>query len=269
MSKTDEQFLEKLMAYYTDYGRQLPWRNVQPNGESDPYSILVSELMLQQTQVERVIPKYESFLARFPNLESLAQAPLSAVIEQWMGLGYNRRALYLHQAAKALQGAIFPRTIDELVVLKGVSKNTAAALLTYAFNQKHTYVETNIRTVIIGTFFNEKSGVSDKDIEIKLEQLFDIYKGSYREFYWALMDYGTFMKRQGSTAHKRSSTYKKQSRFNGSVRQLRGQLLRRARSQQLLKDLHDELKDDRLDDTVATLVSEGFIRVVDGRLEIA
>jgi A/G-specific adenine glycosylase len=147
-------------------------------------------------------------------------AALAITSAAWVlvGLGYNRRAKYLLEAAALLRGREFPRTVEELVKLKGVSRNTASAILTYAFNQKHIFVETNIRTVIIATFFSQSGSVEDKQIESKLEELLDVYSGNYCEFYWAIMDYGTYLKKQGNKAHQKSKLYKKQSSFPGSVR---------------------------------------------------
>ncbi len=269
MHQTNSDFLRLLLRYYVENGRLLPWRTVGKDGTSNPYHILVSELMLQQTQVERVIPKYEAFLARFPTLQSLAEATLGEVIELWSGLGYNRRAKYLHDASKVLVQKDFPREVEQLVVLKGVSKNTASAILTYAFNQKHVFVETNIRTVIIDTFFADNEQVTDKEIEVKLAELLKEYHGSYRDFYWALMDYGTFLKKSGNKAHKRSTAYKKQARFQGSVRQLRGELIRRAQARQSLAQVRADLSDKRLESVLSTLVQEGLLRVTETTIEIA
>lgn len=269
MDRQNQDFLGKLFAFYSRYERSLPWREI---GDEDPYrayKILVSELMLQQTQVERVIPKYELFVKLFPSTESLAEATLGEVLGVWIGLGYNRRAKYLLEAAALLRGREFPRTVEELVKLKGVSRNTASAILTYAFNQKHIFVETNIRTVIIATFFSQSGSVEDKQIESKLEELLDAYSGNYCEFYWAIMDYGTYLKKQGNKAHQKSKLYKKQSSFPGSVRQLRGELLRRAAYGQSLAQLRDEVPDTRLDDVLARLVQEELVSIDNEQVKIA
>lgn len=269
MNQTDSNFFAVLINYYAEHQRVLPWREAQKDGTINPYHVLVSELMLQQTQVERVIPKYDSFLKQFPTIESLARAQLSEVLDVWLGLGYNRRALYLLEAAKTLYKLEFPQTVDALVALKGISHNTAAAILTYAYNQKHSFVETNIRTVMIYTFFNDTFQVSDKEIEARLEQLLDTYEGSYREFYWAMMDYGTFLKKQGSNSHRKSKQYKKQASFAGSKRQLRGEILRRAAENQTVIKITHDIKDARLDQVLQELEKDGLIRVTDKRIEIA
>ncbi|CAN5421154.1 endonuclease III [soil metagenome] len=183
--------------------------------------------MLQQTQVSRVIPKYVAFLHDFPTVETLANAPLSEVLIAWQGLGYNRRAKFLWQAAQEImrngEGA-FPSTLTGLMTLPGIGQNTAGAILAYAFNEPAIFVETNIRTVYFHHFFQDREAVSDREITELLEQTID--KQNPREFYWALMDYGTSLKQQGHGKISKSSHYKKQSVFEGSVRQIRGRALR-------------------------------------------
>lgn len=158
-SKDIKAFQTKILDWYKKHKRDLPWRETR-----DPYRILVSEVMLQQTQVSRVIPKYESWLKAFPTLESLAQAKTSEVLRLWSGLGYNRRALYLQKAAKALEelriknyelrkktnkDTFWPKTIEELKKLPGIGEYTAAAVACFAFDQQVVVIDTNIRKVII------------------------------------------------------------------------------------------------------------------------
>ncbi|MFO8163646.1 MAG: hypothetical protein R6T98_03835, partial [Desulfatiglandales bacterium] len=145
-------FQKVVKSHYRAYGRDLPWRNTE-----DPYKILVSEVMLQQTQVSRVIAKYESFLCAFPDIYSLAQAPLREVLNVWQGLGYNRRAVALQQAAQKVVKHFdqrIPSNVDSLVSLPGIGKATACAICTFAFNQPTLFIETNIRTAFIHYFFN-------------------------------------------------------------------------------------------------------------------
>lgn len=256
-----------LWRFYADSARELPWRKPEPDGKLDPYAVLVSEIMLQQTQVDRVTPKFEAFMAAFPAVEQLAQASLHDVFTHWNGLGYNRRAKYLHEAARALAGRPFPRSIKELTELHGVGYNTAAAVLTYAFNQPHVFVETNIRTVVIHHFFADASPVTDKEITGKLTGLL-AGQSSPRDFMWAMMDYGTYLKKSGVHNLAQSKHYTKQSAFAGSVRQLRGEVLRRAAARQSLGELHAEISDERLDDVLAVLAQEGLIDAVAGHLRI-
>lgn len=200
----------------------MPWRQ-----DTRPYYVLVSELMLQQTQVDRVVPKFEAFIARFPDEKTLAAASLADVLTLWNGLGYNRRAKFLHDAAKMIvhecDGA-FPEKYDELVKLPGVGPNTAGAILTYAFNQPIVFIETNVRTVYFEHFFVDEDMVSDAEVRMMVANTLD--REHPREFYQALMDYGTWLKRNGAGRLAKSKHYKKQSPLKGSVREIRGQLLR-------------------------------------------
>ena len=247
---TPTQFQEFLWHKAGRLHRDMPWRD-----DVRPYFVLVSELMLQQTQVERVVPKFAAFVARFPDEKALAAASLADVLRLWQGLGYNRRAKFLHVAAKAIVArGSFPDVFDELVKLPGVGKNTAGAILAYSFNQPALFVETNIRTVYIHHFFADDFAVDDKQIVEKLEQTLD--HEHPREFYWALMDYGSWLKRQGVKNIARSRHYKKQSPLSGSLRQMRGMILTALSHNAPL----DELKNDaRFAPAVAGLEKDGLI----------
>jgi len=163
MNKKERAFVEMLWGWYRAQGRHgLPWRHTH-----DPYAILVSEVMLQQTQVERVIPKYTAFIARFPAVSKLAEAPLADVLILWQGLGYNRRAKYLHECAKSIvreYGGKFPKSEVELRSLPGVGAYTAGAVGAFAFDEGVPIIETNIRTVFIHHFFNNRDVVSDAEV---------------------------------------------------------------------------------------------------------
>lgn len=217
----DSEFREVIWQYWRDQGRAgLPWRE-----DPSPYKVVVSELMLQQTQVERVVPKFLSFTSLFPDFPALAKAPLSDVLIAWQGLGYNRRAKYLHELAKTVVGlGALPETQDELVKLPGIGKNTAGAILAYAFDQPVVYIETNIRTVYLHHFFSDKFDVDDKELLPIIERTLD--RNEPRAWYSALMDYGSFLKKQGFARNDASKHYKKQSKFKGSVREMRGAILR-------------------------------------------
>lgn len=197
----------------------MPWRE-----QHDFYSVLVSEYMLQQTQVSRVIPKFTSFVSTFPTLELLASAPLANVLVAWQGLGYNRRAKYLHAAAQNLVFLPQPYDIATLVRQPGIGPNTAAAIVAYVYNQPVVFIETNIRTVYIHEFFVDETNISDTIILDLVSRTVD--KDNPREWYWALMDYGAYLKSQKLGSIDRSKHYKKQSRFLGSVREMRGMILR-------------------------------------------
>lgn len=219
-------FLSKLKRHYRAVGRShLPWRKTR-----DPYLILVSEIMLQQTQVERVVPFYVRFCGSFPDTRALARAPLSKVLALWQGLGYNRRAKLLRDAARAIEdthGGKFPRDVEDIDALPGVGPYTARAVAAFAWNSPEVFIETNIRTACIHFDLLKSTGtVSDSELLPVVGKALAESKMPPRDFYAALMDYGSFLKRQGVRLNARSTHYAKQSKFQGSARQLRGALLR-------------------------------------------
>ena len=217
-----QSFRRLVYEQYRRKGRVLPWRATR-----DPYAILVSELMLQQTQVSRVLPKYEAFLKRLPTFEALAQAKFSDVLLLWQGLGYNRRAKALHALSRVVvaeHGGVLPKDERALLSLPGVGPYTAAAVRVFAFNESSVMIETNIRTVYTHFFFPGKRNVADAELLPLIERTMD--KKNPRRWFSALMDYGAYLKGSGIRINSRSSHYVRQSRFEGSRRQLRGALLR-------------------------------------------
>lgn len=263
-------FEEEVWNYYSKNQRDLPWRKPESDGSFDPYKILVSEVMLQQTQVQRVIPKYHDFLRVFPDLQSLAQASLQQVFEQWNGLGYNRRAKFLREAAAQIinkhDGKI-PKNIDQLIELPGIGRNTAAAILVYCYNQPLVFIETNIRTVYIHNFFNDQSKVSDSELMPFIMATLD--HENPREWYWALMDYGANLKAMVGNVSRKSKHYARQSVFEGSRRQLRARVLKNLLGgpktyQQLYKTINDE----RLGSVLVDLTKERFIKVAAKRYSL-
>lgn len=260
---SQEIFKEAVWSHYASSGRDLPWRVPGPDGSFDPYHILVSELMLQQTQVRRVIPKYHQFLQVFPTITSLADATLGEVIKQWQGLGYNRRAKFLHASAQKIVsdfGGIVPSVPEQLESLPGVGRNTAAAICVYAYNQSLSFIETNIRSVYIHHFFNDHALVDDKDILDLVIKTVD--HENPREWYWALMDYGSFLKTHVGNASRQSKSYTKQSKFEGSKRQIRGQVLRSLSDKSAsFSSLRQTIQDERLKDVLHDLQAEGFIKL--------
>ena len=237
--------------------RDMPWRT-----DTRPYYVLVSELMLQQTQVDRVIPKFEAFIEAFPNEEVLAAAPLADVLILWSGLGYNRRAKFLHEAAKKITHeykGVFPETEQELLSLPGVGKNTCGAIQAYAFNQPAVFVETNVRTVYFHHFFEEGEPVDDKEIIVLLQDTID--HEHPREFYWALMDYGSWLKRNGAGRIQQSKHYKKQSALKGSVREIRGQILKQlALAESTVEGLQLLVTfDERFGPALSGLINDGLV----------
>ncbi|MFC1509819.1 A/G-specific adenine glycosylase, partial [Candidatus Omnitrophota bacterium] len=208
-------FRRTIYSYYKKHQRQLPWRET-----SDPYCITVSELMLQQTQVDRVIDKYNLFIREFPDFAALAQASLLDVLRVWQGLGYNRRAKALREIAIKVMNdykGILPSSPDLLKTFPGIGPYTAQAITAFAFNKPAVFIETNIRCVYIHFFFNSRTEVKDGDIFPVVEQTLD--SGNPRKWYSALMDYGVMLKKEHLNPGRKSAHYSKQSRFEGSDRQ--------------------------------------------------
>lgn len=262
----EKAFVKEVIRYYTQNARELPWRFPDANGSFNPYKILVSEIMLQQTQVQRVIPKYMEFLKAYPDVQSLAQASLGDVLRLWSGLGYNRRAKFLWQAAQMVvteYDGIFPTGQAELTRLPGVGVNTAGAICAYAYKQRVVFIETNIRTVFINHFFKNRIDVHDSNLRPLLEQALKEAQAqglSPREWYWALMDYGTHLKATVGNASRASKHYAKQSAFTGSKRQVRGKVLRElADSAKTMQQLSEAIGDERLPLVLEDLLREGLI----------
>lgn len=187
----------------------------------------MSEVMLQQTQTERVKEKYRLFLREFPNFRALARANLSAVLRVWQGLGYNRRALLLQRLAVTVvrsHAGRLPRSIAALQELPGIGPYSAAAVYCFALNKPSVFIETNIRSVFLEEFFPRRRRVADAEIFPLVEASID--RKRPREWYYALMDYGVFLKSQKRGINRRSAQYARQSPFRGSNREMRGMLLR-------------------------------------------
>lgn len=256
-----QAFQRFIRRFYTQYGRhQLPWRLT-----TDPYAITVSEIMLQQTQVARVIEYFKRFMTQFPDWESLAKAPESAVIRAWQGLGYNRRGLFLQRAAreviKQFNGQL-PSSYDELTSLPGIGPYTATAIQAFAFNSPSIVIETNVRTVFLHHFFPTSEAVSDAQLKGLISLTMD--QKHPRAWYAALMDYGTYLKSILPNPSRRSRHYTRQSPLRGSNREVRGQILTyfsthdAATVQQLSEALL--FNTERVQPALAQLVSEGFLR---------
>ncbi len=255
---TPAQFRRIVWKHYRTHGRHdLPWRTTR-----DPYRILVSEVMLQQTQVERVKPYYKIWLKRFPTVKKLADAPLGEVLKVWQGLGYNRRAKMLHEAARAIvRTGVFPKTATDLERLPGIGPYTARAIMAFAHNADEVFIETNIRSAVIHHFFPKKRAVHDREVLAILENVHP--KGKSREWYAALMDYGAHLKRSGVRLNGKSKGYTKQKTFSGSDRQARGAILRElAKGNTTKTRLTRLLGDDRtiqLTTQLQKLLQEGMI----------
>lgn len=213
-----ETFQAKIYDYYHKNKRDFEWRT-----DITPYKIVVSEIMLQQTQTSRVIHKFKQWMQKFPDFESLAQASTQQVLSCWQGLGYNRRGLALHEFAKRIviefNGAV-PDDSETLQSFKGIGPNTAGSICAFAFNKPVTFIETNIRTVFIYEFFKDQKNIHDKQLLPLIEQAVD--QNNAREWYYALMDYGVYLKKVLKVCNAASKHYAKQSNFIGSRRQVRG-----------------------------------------------
>lgn len=258
-------FREVVWDYFCTHRRDMPWRD-----DPSPYHVLVSELMLQQTQVSRVLPKYQDFMARFALIQDLAAAPLADVLSTWSGLGYNRRAKFLHSAAQRVVsdfGGKLPESREELVSLPGIGPNTAGAILAYAFNQPVVFIETNIRTVLFHHFFADRSDVDDRELLPILRQACDLEHP--REWYWALMDYGTHLKQTAGGKISQSKHYARQSKFEGSRRQVRGRVLRELTSgARSVVELVELLADERAQSVIDDLHREGLIEQEAGLIRL-
>jgi A/G-specific adenine glycosylase len=257
-------FQRKVLQVYADGERSFQWRET-----TDPYAILVSEFMLQQTQTTRVVPYFARFLGEFPDFDSLASGSKSKLLMLWQGLGYNRRALNLQRTASIVMDrhrGVLPSRKEELLPLPGIGAYTAQAILTFAFNQPGVLIETNIRAVYIHHFFPPDSTVHDRQLVPLIEAT--LYQSDPRTWYYALMDYGVFLKAKYRQIGKRSAHYVRQSTFQGSHRQVRGAVLREltARRQSTVATLTRVLGYDRerIKLCLEELKKEGFL-VQEGR----
>lgn len=216
-------FTQHIKNYFLQHGREFAWRETW-----DPYHIVVSEVMLQQTQTERVKYKYQLFIEAFPTFEALASAQLVDVYYYWQGLGYNRRALALQKIAQKVVaefGGKLPQSPEVLETFPGIGKATAASICAFAFNMPTVFIETNVRTVYIHSFYrNSKKTIHDDQIKYLVENTIDT--ANSRAWYYALMDYGVAIKKEYGNPNHKSAHYSKQSKFEGSERQIRGLILR-------------------------------------------
>jgi A/G-specific adenine glycosylase len=289
-------FQKKILHWYSENQRDLPWRETR-----DPYRILVSEVMSQQTQLSRVIPKYKAWIEKFPTVQKLAEAKIFVVLQYWSGLGYNRRALNLKKAAEVIvekYGGKFPVNEKELMSLSGIGQYTARAVLCFASNQQIAVVDTNVRKVILTQFgrelgiknyelgINKKNEnhnslfiirdsmaakkVTDKDIERIAQML--LPNGRAYEWNQALMDYAAAMLK------KEKIPIPKQSKFHGSRRYYRGQILKQLLEKKkisvteigfLIKKDYTEVEKDWLQQLLKELTNEGFIVIKSGVISLA
>jgi len=212
------RFQNKILTWYKQNKRDLPWRET-----TNPYYILVSEIMLQQTQVDRVIPYYIRFLKKFPTLERLARAQKPTLLKYWSGLGYNNRILRLQKLAQVVikekEGKI-PKTVEELIELPGIGPYTADAVMAFAFNKDVPVMDTNIRRVLIHELKLKEDLSLEEMKEIALK---NVPKGKSCIWHNALMDYGATKATARATGIESLS---KQGTFEGSDRQIRGAIIK-------------------------------------------
>ena len=222
-----DEFVARLLRVGDELYRDLPWRHID-----DPYAVLVSEIMLQQTQVTRVGRFWERFLEAFPTLDALAAAAVPDVLERWQGLGYNRRALALKRTADqcAADGrGRLPDSYEGLLVLPGIGPATAAGVMAFAHQVPGVYVETNVRAVFLHELFPHEDKVSDKMLEplVAAAAFHPTAAADPRRWYYGLLDYGAHLKATGVNPTRRSASYSRQSVFEGSRRQKRAWIVRR------------------------------------------
>ncbi len=251
-----EKFQQEILEWWGENARELPWRE-----DPTQYHVLVSEIMLQQTQVSRVVPKYLEFIEQFPTIEALANAETAHLLRVWSGLGYNRRALWLREAAKGIvERGEFPEREEELRMLKGIGPYTSRSILIFAFNRDLATVDTNIRRVLIA------SGFASEDMtETQIQEIAErtLPEGKSSDWHNALMDYGSMVLTSDSTG---ITPRYSQSRYSGSSREIRGLVIQLMieHDEMTLSHLSSEVGKRNLDtgelsEIVEQLVNEGFL----------
>ena len=262
------EFQQMVLSYYNNYGREMAWRDT-----TDPYLILVSEIMLQQTQVERVRIKFPEFIETFPDFASLAVAPLDNVLSVWQGMGYNRRAIALQKCAIRVMNeydGILPADVDLLATFPGIGRATASSIAAFAFNIPVVFIETNIRRVFIHFFFSDTETVSDADLLPIVEK--SLYKENPRIWYWALMDLGSALKKRVPNPNRRSAHYTRQPPFEGSDRKIRGAILKLLLKEYSLEaeEIFGYVAEDpqRVRKILGDLEGEGFIKYNNNRFSL-
>ncbi|CAN5141815.1 endonuclease III [soil metagenome] len=264
-----DDFKKTIWNYYKEHKRILPWRE-----EITPYGVVISELMLQQTQVPRILIKYPEFLEIFPDFQSLAEAPFEKLLRLWQGMGYNRRAIYLQQIAQKIVGEYGGVVSTDPTILEtfpGIGPATARSIIIYTYNKPEVFIETNIRRIFIHHFFQDKEGISDREILPLVERTVDRLKP--RDWYYALMDYGTALVKTVENPNRKSKHYSKQSKFEGSNRQVRGGILKLLLEHTFLvsEDIVSlsKFEKDRVYPVLEELKAEGFVCEEKGKYSIS
>ena len=254
------EFKKALWNYYHIYKRPFIWRDTQ-----DPYAIVVSEIMLQQTQTQRIAQKFPEFIQTFPTFDALAKSSTQELLRYWVGLGYNRRAFFLQLIAQKViaeyQG-VLPDSPEILQTFKGIGPATAASITAFAYNKPTIFIETNIRAVFLHTFFNGQEGVSDNILFPLIAKTVD--QSNPREWYYALMDYGVCIKKLYPNPSRKSKHHTKQSTFNGSDRQVRGAIIKLLTQKPtlILAELYVLFpkKHEKIEPILAQLCKEGMLK---------
>lgn len=276
MANDLDAFVERAWAEGRLHHRSLPWRYLD-----DPYAVLVSEVMLQQTQVSRVLKHWPEWMRTFPTVDSLAAADVATVLELWQGLGYNRRALSLKRACEICSqdnAGVLPSDYDGLVALPGIGPATAAGVRAFAHGEPGVYLETNVRTVFIHEFFGDRERVSDAELRPLVERTCP--REGVREWYYALLDWGAHLKKTVANPSRKSAHYARQSKFEGSRRQKRAMALRivlahpgidEASLRSMLEEQErlagrDGVSQEEFESVLTSLLEDGFFKMQDGRL---
>lgn len=269
-AKKKELFKKAVWDYYHDHARNnLPWRT-----HTDPYSVWISEVMLQQTQVDRVIVFFKNWMKQFPTVKKLATASQVDLLRAWKGLGYNSRALRIKRAAEIIMQdhkGVFPKTYEAILELPGIGPYTAGAISAFAYNQAVTMIETNIRRVYLHHFYKDEANIHDKQLLEIINQTIDHHNP--REWYWALMDYGAHLGKTIPNPNKKSRHYTVQKKFKGSDREIRGKVLELLlnKKKQSIERLGIQLQEitsdrERVEKIIDQLDHEGFLTVNNGNV---
>jgi A/G-specific adenine glycosylase len=268
-NKEIQDFRETILSYYVENRRSFPWRETW-----DPYKIFISEVMLQQTQTDRIVEKFNAFVLRFPNFKVLSEASLQEIFKYWQGLGYNRRALYLQQSAQLVMQKYIGRLPDSSILideLPGIGKATACAIVTYSFNTPTVFIETNVRSVFLHYFFSEQDEVPDELLYPLVERSLD--HEDPRNWYYALMDYGVMLKKTLGNPNRRSKHYTKQSPFLQSNRRVRGMIMKALNDQSPLTEKQivktTEIEPEKIEYNLKKLTAEMMIKEKNGKYSIS
>lgn len=258
------KFQKTVLDFYAEHKRDLPWR---PHKKRTviPYEIMVSEYMLQQTQVDRVVPKFLLFIKKFPTMQKLADSKDKELISAWSGLGYNRRAFYLRSTCQLLikdYKGVISKDPKILKTFPGIGEYMSSILPVFIYNQRNILIETNIRSVYLHYFFKGKDSVTDKEILTLIEETLPY--GNLRDWYYALMDYGTYLKKEKKMKNTQSTHYTKQKPFKGSLRFVRGTLLKKLLIKKIEKssvyDIFPDYTSAQIEKVCLDLLQEGLIK---------